>query len=358
MSLLWFEGFDAIRTSGTGLDTTYPIWDANVGTMTINTTGGRNSGSCIATTSSSTTMSQKNFLASPEIILGMALKVQNNFSSSANSQSNRLLTFMSGTTNQITIGSDNTANKFNVRTGTYNGSILGVSSEVLPTLTWMYIEVHIVVNAVTGSVRIYKDGVEVLALTGINTDPAASGAFDKVQFYAPAWTPLYDDIYLLGGSGLTRLGDMRVDAYVPTSDGTYNEWTKSTGSVGWSLIDELIQSSVDHIASSVSGQRQSFLVTVPVDGRVIHGVQLSAFVGNPEGGSKGVRPLTINGMTETVGDEVTVTVPARIHQVWEVNPDTGVAWTQADLDAAEFGYEIPSPSASPSASVSSSPSPS
>ncbi len=62
-----------------------------------------------------------------------------------------------------------------------------------------------------------------------------------------------------------------------------------------------------------------------------------------DAGVRVVRPLArIDGTDYEGGDQYLASSFLFARHLWEQNPDTSAAWTQGDIDDAEFGYKIQS----------------
>jgi hypothetical protein len=192
-----------------------------------------------------------------------------------------------------------------------------------------------------------------MELTGLDIGDGGCNAVKIVgSHYVPGGLNHYiDDFYICDDTGDFNndfLGDVRVDAYFPTADGTYQDFAKSTGAASWSLLDENPPNAADYVRSSTVGHKNTIKVTAAekVDGLgnvlPIKGVVVSNFANNPEGGGvRKVKPICKSGVTEVQGEEVALTnLYNRTPQVLEVDPDTGLAWDVTTINAAEFGVEV------------------
>jgi hypothetical protein len=141
---------------------------------------------------------------------------------------------------------------------------------------------------------------------------------------------------------------VRVDAYLPTSDGIYQDFDLSTGTDAYALLDENPPTVADYVSSATVGHKVSTKITAVEKtdalGNVlpILGVVASNICNNPEGGGiRKVKPIAKSGSTEVQGSEVTLSnLYNRTPQILETDPDTGVAWDVTSINAAEFGIEV------------------
>lgn len=348
MSLLFIEGFEGFWHSGTGLDATYSPWDecysTEFGGVGIGTSYGRNSLGATHSNYSSSYFFAHDIGDQGEIVIGMAVKPNYPSYTTLNHTYNKWLQFLAGGAIQNTITFSNTGLTLELRTGDYNGSVLATASAPLIEDVWQYVEIKLTIDPTVGAIEIRSNGVTILSATGLNTDPLAVGVIDKVKHYATYARFHLDDIYILNTSGSQNndfLGDCKVVGCFPTADGTNTDWIRSTGTAGYPLIDDPIQSSTDGFITAFNdGDKDTYTFGFNPDGRAIYGVQLSAFSANPEGGSIDMNMITISDVTEDIGATFTVdTVRKRRNAIWELDPNTSLAWDEDDLALAEFGFE-------------------
>ena len=118
--------------------------------------------------------------------------------------------------------------------------------------TWHYIEMRLRLDeSPDGQAELWVDGVRVINLTATDTQFATSQP-DRSRAYimhegSSSRDSLFDDVYVLdtdttspqGGTSpnSARLGDIVIEAFVPTSDDT-NDFTRSSGSNNYELVDE------------------------------------------------------------------------------------------------------------------------
>jgi hypothetical protein len=201
------------------------------------------------------------------------------------------------------------------------------------------------------------DGISVLSLTDIDTTEGGDNYADAYTLYLSrndsSWGfgGNFDDTVVCNGAGTTNndfLGDVRVDAYLPTSDGIHQDFDYSSGTTAYNLLDENPPSDSDYVSSATVGDKISTKITAVEQtdalGNVlpILGVVASNICNNPEGGGiRKVKPIAKSGSTEVQGSEVTLSnLYNRTPQVLETDPDTGVAWDVTSINAAEFGIEV------------------
>jgi hypothetical protein len=209
-----------------------------------------------------------------------------------------------------------------------------------PDSTWMYVEIEFQ-PAVAGYVKVYVDNV-------LRFDYAGNASCD----WLPAtvgWgdtdtaTPYFvDDFYLCDNTGTTnntRKGNVQINALRPTVDGNYQQFTPSTGTSHFALVDEVPFSGTDYNTGS-TGQKDSYDVTSIDASRVIHGISYTSRIGTESGTNSLGRNFVRIGPTDYPGASQTIGSTGAVRdEIVELSPATSVAWTGAEINAAEFGYE-------------------
>lgn len=254
----------------------------------------------------------------------------------------------------------NTDSTFSVlRADPQGGTVLGPASSVvtMPVNAFAYLELKVVIHPSAGSYDVRMNGVSILSATGLNTRNSANNSWNTVglghigtaSVGGFTYTRDYDDLYVLDGSGAapynTFLGDVRADALYPTGVGVVAAtWTTgpTPALVNHQMVDETAPNSdTDYVQSDTIGQEETFACgDVPVPGSAVLAVQvllsakktdagpsLVAAVIKPSGGSSQV------GTSQALG-----TGYGYASQIYTAIPGGG-AWTEADFNAAEFGYK-------------------
>jgi hypothetical protein len=234
--------------------------------------------------------------------------------------------------------------------GTGSSVSLGVTTP-LQQGVYTHIEVFVTLHATAGIVKIRFNGDEVLNIPVANT-----------RFNADLWNEIrlgsvapisgavewdYDDLYVLDGYGGAPwnnfLGDCRVDASYPTAEGAKSDWIPLPPNTNNALmVDDPGVSDGDgtYVSSTVPGSVDTYIVPdAPVPGAVIYGVQLNLLLRKEDAGN-----CPLRGVVRHVGlDYPTPAIvnPGTSYAYRTIpiptNPGTGVQWTEAGFNAAEFG---------------------
>jgi hypothetical protein len=258
---------------------------------------------------------------------------------------NVLATIRSAGTEQVWFRFETTG-----RISAYRGStLLGTSTSGCTQNLYQHLQFRVVISATVGTVDVWIDAVNVLSLTGQNTQGAAGTTWDEFSLgsiFGPndgEWD--YDDLCVLDGSGAAPwnavLGDCRVDARYPTAAGATTGWTPSAGS-NWQNVDDLTPNDDTDYNSTLTVNAVDTFVTqdAPVSGAAIYGVQHCLYMKKTDVGTCTVAPVIRHAGVDNPGAALSPSTGYGFGlQVAQTNPGTGAQWTEAGFNAAEFGYK-------------------
>jgi hypothetical protein len=225
----------------------------------------------------------------------------------------------------------------------------GTSSVAIPigSTLFSYVEVTFKIgnSLASGDCKIFINNVETASVTSGDTQ-AGSNAYATslcigmaTNYYTA--TIIIDDIYIKNDA--TMLGDSRVDALYPTSDGNYTDFTPSTGGSHFALVDETAPNTTDYNSSSTAGHRDSYGMEnlAALSSQVIHGVQVNGALLKSDAGIRTASVFVRSGSTNSDGTTVGLSTSQVIcSHVFELNPDTGTAWTESTVNAMEAGVRV------------------
>lgn len=240
--------------------------------------------------------------------------------------------------------------------GTHGGTVLGTTSLALGVGTAAYLEWKVLVHPSAGTVDVRVNGVSLapFPLTGQNTRATANSAWNGLALglldsVASTWAPGvasnfdFDDLYVLDGAGAaplnTCLGDVRVDARVPTAPGASTGWTPSAGA-NWACVDESPPNDdTDSVTAATVGLTDTYTVQdAALAGAALFGVQVNLNMKKMDAGTCTIAPVVRHAGVDQVGAALAPgTGYAFGLALYPTNPGTGAAWVEADFNAAEFG---------------------
>jgi len=214
---------------------------------------------------------------------------------------------------------------------------------VLPLNQWYYIEFKVTISD-TGTYEVRKDGVTILSGSG-DTQNTANAYGNRIRL-GTGYIGSYDDVYVCDGAGTRNndfLGDCKVEARFPNANGTNQDWTPSSGSDHYTLIDDTTPNGdTDYLYSGTAGHLETNnFQDISLIGS-IKGVVLRASVRKDDAGSRMAAAVCRSGGTNYEGPAVSITdtYAYTIERVYETDPATGLAWTPTSFNAAEFGIKL------------------
>lgn len=136
-----------------------------------------------------------------------------------------------------------------------------------------------------------------------------------------------------------------LDTSRPSATGLSAQWTPSAGA-NWQNVDETTQDgSGTYNAGITAGTIDLFNTSnVTLGASVVSGVSITGYVyANPNQDIHNViRFITRIGGINYYSDNIIVGSAdyAPYTYTWALSPDSGIAWTEAEINAAQFGYEL------------------
>ncbi len=227
------------------------------------------------------------------------------------------------------------------------GKVLLASSaaSVCKPGSWQYWELKFTVDG-TDSIEIRLDGVTVINQGGIDLQSAA-GAVQVIDFRSyngsGANGTMFDDMIILDTGGAVPndfLGDVKVVGLLPDSDGVHADFysTQATHHHAINVVGNNF--AVDYNEGDAINEMETWGVT-PDTYLDIHAVEVVTFGRDPQAGTNEFKHIARCGGTDYLGDaKILNDTNDRRSHVWTLNPDTGIAWTTADITNMELGVKV------------------
>jgi len=339
MSLLFCDGFDHYATA----DITKKWTTQSLGT--INTSAGRRSGGAWLCANGNAYLTKTLPGSYSTIIMGFAWKPV--VAGAANAF---IAVMREGSIEHIALNF-NAANKFEIVRGGVGGTILATSTSAFSTGSFYFVELKVNVHDSTGVAVLKINGVIEINVSSIDTRNGGTGIINNVGIGDPAtWAhggnDVYDDLYVCDTAGSAPnndfLGDCRIDTLFPSADGSNSAWTPSTGTAHFSLVDEGTPNTTDYVESNVVGSKDTwnFQDLAAITG-IIYGAQICTAALKDDAGGRSIANTVKSGAANADGaTQAMSTSQVYFLDVFAVDPATGAAWTEANLNAAEFGVKV------------------
>jgi len=260
-----------------------------------------------------------------------------------------LLHFREGARVHLSVHFDLALSVFEVRRGS---TVVAVGTLALADRTeWHHLEFRCRIADVGGEIVMNVDGVEHLSFMG-DTQNGGTAVLDNVLFQSAdqsVSTKYLDNIYICSTDGASNndfLGPSRVLARHPDADGNYSDWTNtaSTSVNNYTYVDEVDpDGDTSFVEDGVVGTKDSYgFQALALDpGETVLGLQVVQYSRKTDTDPIASRTFQrIGGADYPNPDHNLAEQYAYYEDPLDVSPATGVAWTEAEVDAAEFGIEV------------------
>jgi hypothetical protein len=349
MSIVHVEGFGH-RGGATGMALEYTL--AGGGTLTETTMTARRP-DCFAASCPDVSITKLIALSGASVVTGFAFQWTSGASSAGDicrildaDESTIHLTLNIDTDGELRIYRGDSA------TGT---ELYASGTTVLTSGVPYYIEISATIDNSAGVVRLdcSNSGPSTM-LTGTDTQNGGTASIGGVRLYGPTAGALFADWYIMDGADggyTTRLGDIRVDCYLPYTDSQWDDWTPSTGSQGYLVVDETTPNSdTDYLSTSTAGHRHFFQFgPMDHDPTAVRATRIIATARKDDSGDRSIKLGYVSDMTfeleirgTTMEDAVALTTSYDVYD-WIDNDDGGYLpsfSTQALFNGTAFGVEV------------------
>lgn len=228
-------------------------------------------------------------------------------------------------------------------------TVLGRSLPIIGAGAYQHIEIYAKASNTVGAFEVRVDEITKLNLTGIDTVATANVEFSQVAVYhelkggadPPYPTIDFADFFVndttADGSGCdTFIGDVKSGVRMVNADTAQADFTLSSGVTGYELLDEVPANDSDYISTTSATAESDFgIEDGPANVSEILTARPFVRAMKDDAGTCTVAPsLKSNSVKATVDDQPVTTEFAYYDSNVPVDPDSGVPWVAADLDAA------------------------
>lgn len=221
-------------------------------------------------------------------------------------------------------------------------TFLAFTGPVITANAWNHIEGKLTTGgAGAGAIEIRINGITVLNETGLTwsaSTPVSSFVLYQTGTASTAGTRGYwKDLILWDTAGTVNndfIGTANIYTLRPTSDVSLN-WTPSTGTTGWDLIDENDPvSDADFISAADPPPSPAVFDVTDLPPDIVTVKALLPFVRTRkiDGGDGNVQLGLTGTLTDLGTDRPITTAFTSYWDVSELSPDTGVSWTPTEVN--------------------------
>lgn len=238
-----------------------------------------------------------------------------------------------------------------------SGTVLAQSSAgAVSAAKWQFIEVYYKPLTSGGVTTVWVDNTQVVTYTGNNT--VTVEAVDAIQILPTisnsGQSPIYvDDLYVLNTTGtvnISRLGDCRVITLPANADTTRNDFTPLTGTDNYAMVDEvpIIDDDTSYVENGTVGAIDRYTSdtltsnATYTSGAVLHGIQNTVCAKKTDTATRKYKSSLSSGTTlkeDGIEHALSTTYFCDV-DLYDVDPNTSAAWTEAAIDAVKFGFKL------------------
>lgn len=219
------------------------------------------------------------------------------------------------------------------------------------SIAWTHLQFKIVFSNTVGEFHMRRNGntVDDATATGLDNCSNANEFINKIdtKCLQSASSQIYiDDFWMfnntvVAGEPSDWLGDIRAVQIMPNSDSVV-AFSRSAGATNFSNVDELISASADYVFSSAAGTVDQYgnagfaIAPSSILGLAIREIGLKTDAGVR---TAGIRIKSGATTVDSAGVAIGTTAQSVVMNA-DVDPNTGVAWTAANVAALLFGPRV------------------
>ena len=261
----------------------------------------------------------------------------------ASGNPNVIVQFKDGATGQCDLRCDVNGSIYLTRNGTTVGA--QSANNVCPLGSWVWMSVYCKIDDVNGRMEVYVDGIKQLDITG-DTKNTANAYFTRVVIdQGTNILAQRDDLFIMDATGATfngHIAETRIVPLVVTGDGAASDWTASAGA-DWQCVDEIPPTDdTDYISSSTPGQISLFATgSIPAGVGAVLAVYAVYRGRKDDAAVRQIRNVVRTGGVNynSATDTISSSYVNHTSTIYELNPNTGLAWTAGEANGAEIGVE-------------------
>ena len=227
-----------------------------------------------------------------------------------------------------------------------NATLLGTTGAIMVgnnEAEWVWFDIVGTLADSGGHVEVWVNNVKKIDFTGDTTNGAA--VFDRILLRCPDGTGAsnwsnFDDLLIWPVA--TRIGDSRIDYQPVNGDTADKDFTPSTGSDNYALLDEVPMAVADYVTAINLGDKDVYEVTnLSADTSSILAAQGVILFDKTDAGARELEVQIISA----AADESGIVVPGTTANMAygpcvDVDPNTSAPWTYGGFNAMKLGLEV------------------
>jgi len=240
--------------------------------------------------------------------------------------------------------SRNASGFLEIRSG-QGGTLLATGITPITTDRWYLVELHFKLADSGGIAELRIDGNLECTFTG-DTKPGSETTFDNLYWISWASGPqcYYDDVVVNDISGPVNNsypGGVKLALLKPTADGATKEWTPSSGSDHYALVDEVPPSGTDYLRATANDLVDLFgLEDLPPEAQSVKAVALDfhGLKGSTVAPSRITQIVNVGEVDYVQADQDLPLAEGLVRKIMDENP-AGGNWTVAVVNGLISGVK-------------------
>lgn len=249
---------------------------------------------------------------------------------------------------QVDIRMDTTGAIFFTR----NGTTIGVVSPIrLVSNSTNWIEAQVIIHGSLGQANLYINGVLALSQSGLNTQSTANRFFNQVALFGSNGAYFYDSYHFWDPSAgdVTGFpyGEHIIDTKLANAVGSNTTWNRGGTNTGnnFSQVNEANEdgdTTYVFMAASGAGDIDSYgFVNLSETTGTIGTIAINSISRIDDAGPHTYDNYTLSSGNSALSSPISPGATYLNAQTFQgTDPNTGVAWTVAGRNAAQFGYKL------------------
>jgi hypothetical protein len=231
-----------------------------------------------------------------------------------------------------------------------DGTVLATTADAITNLAYLYIEVRFVIHNTAGAYEVRMNGVTQVSATGVNTRTSPNNQATKFTIFSAFdggdgnWGfQSIDDVYIADDA---FYGGIKVLVTLPNGDGASTQWARTGGTVAgnYTAVNEASpDDSTSYVSSPNVGDLDLYdFANLPDPSIAVKALQVWTRHERDDVVTRKAKMIVRSAGTNYPQGEFTTAqnVWQDDVQVLPTDPATGVAWTGAGVDAAQFGVQV------------------
>lgn len=223
---------------------------------------------------------------------------------------------------------------------------------------WFQFEIKVYIHGTAGTIEVRYNTKQVLNIINVNTRPSSSSSFsvDAMKFYTPGSVEagidqvVFNELIISDDQGSVNnsfLGTVNVNSQVAIANGYVNNWSiggSSPASTNWQSVLNASLNDTKYVYDGTAGDLDFYDLDPNLNTPVVYAVQVKAAMRQDDATQRiGRVGLRLSGTTYIGSKDFYLDQTYRFYSdMWELNPNTGVAWTGTEVNGLEAGVKVQS----------------